>query len=269
MLIYSLLCCFSLLPIERFQPIDHPTFEEGKPTEQIQVNRRFSKKGNVQTILIPSGPFMMGGKGFNEAPPRRIFLDSYFIGKTDVTVAQFKAYCIDKHIDFSKFEKPMWGWIDNHPMVNITWQQARDYCKWAGGDLPSEAQWEKAARGEDGRIYPWGNKFDRRRLWTSKTDNGQASSTVAVGSFPTGSSPSGCLDMAGNVLQWCLDWFSVDSYSSQPSRNPHGPKFGGMRVLRCGSLINYDPDNFRCSHRYYDVPANRNFYTGFRLAAPR
>ena len=218
-------------------------------------------------VLVRAGPFIMGGKGFNETPQRKVFLDTYQIGKNDVTVGQFKAYCKYQRIDFSKFEKPQWGWIDSHPMVNVSWQEARDFCKWAGGDLPTEAQWERAARGADGRTYPWGNVFDRNRLWSSKTDQRQASSTAAVGSFPMGASPIGCLDMAGNVLQWCSDWFGADSYSTQPRRNPHGPKFGGMRVLRGGSFVNFDPGNFRCAYRYYDIPTNRNFFTGFRLAS--
>ena len=114
-------------------------------------------KTGAEMILIPEGEFLMGGTAAGERPIRRVFLDAYRIGKNPVTAGEFMAYCENRKIDSCKFARLRWGWIDDHPMVRVNWQEARDFCIWAGGDLPTEAQWEKAARGADGREYPWGN----------------------------------------------------------------------------------------------------------------
>jgi formylglycine-generating enzyme required for sulfatase activity len=221
-----------------------------------------------EMILVPEGEFTMGDDRFDdEKPQRRVFLDAYLIGKNPVTVGEFKGYCADQGIDFSKFPGPHWGWLDNHPMVNVTWDQARAYCKWAGGDLPTEAQWEKAARGTDGREYPWGNEWDDSRLQCSNTRFGEAKSTAAVGSYPSGASPYGCLDMAGNVWDWCLDWYQAD-YSGLSDRNPTGPETGSRHVLRGGSWRSDDPDFFRSAYRFYSPPTNQYGYRGFRLSRP-
>ena len=133
-------------------------------------------------VLIPSGEFTMGSDFIEDEEPERIvFLDTYLIGKCPVTVGHYAAYCKDQHIDFAEFREPDWGWKSDHPMVNISWQKARDFCLWAGGDLPTEAQWEKAARGPNGLKYPWGNEFDDSKLWCSVRI--QKHSTASVGSY--------------------------------------------------------------------------------------
>ncbi len=225
-----------------------------------------SRNGNVEMILIPAGEFAMGSSRGMESPQRKVYLDAYMIGKYDVTVGQFKAYCAAKRISFSQFAPPTWGWIDSHPMVNVSWQEARNYCKWAGGDLPTEAQWEKAARGTDGREFPWGQAFDPSRLWRSTAHEADALSTIPVGKFPSGASPYGCLDIVGNVWQWCLDW-SGPNYSGQPDRNPTGPDTGEYRVLRGGSWNWNKPDLFRCAFHHGDDPIIHISDVGFRLAS--
>ena len=152
------------------------------------------------------------------------------------TVAQFRAYCEENGINFSGFKAPPWGWIDSHPMVNVTWEDAGRFCIWAGGNFPTEAQWERAARGDkDPREYPWGNEFDANRLQCSRSEVGDANSTAPAGSHPSGASPFGCLDMAGNVWQWCMG-SEEESYAGQPNRNPTDMgNFGTTRAIRGGS----------------------------------
>ena len=232
-----------------------------------RYQKPMSKRGNIEMILIPAGTFTMGSnESDNEKPPHEVFLDSYTISKNLITVAQFRTYCSDAGVDFKKFIAPSWGWIDDHPMVNVSWEEAHDYCIWAGGNLPTEAQWEKAARGNDGRRYPWGNEFDPSKLWYSKSAYGDAKSTAPVGLFASGASPYGCFNMAGNALQWCLDWYDT-GYSALPGqRNPTGPASATSRVLRGGSWYGTIPASFRSARRTYDDPTNRDNNVGFRLS---
>lgn len=224
-------------------------------------------KTGAEMILIPEGDFLMGGATAKEGPARRVFLDAYRIGKNPVTVGEFMAYCGEAGIDRSKFPRPKWGWSDKHPMVRVTWQEARDFCLWAGGDLPTEAQWEKAARGTDGRDYPWGNEWDPSRCRHSRRTVGDARSTSPVGSYPSGASPFGCLDMAGNVWEWCRDWYA-EGYAGQPRLNPTGPENGTSRVMRGGSWFYRDPKNFRTTSRKHLGPWFHNNDRGFRPAGP-
>ena len=221
-------------------------------------------RAKLDLISIPAGEFTMGSDSGDddEKPVRQVYLDAYKISKNLVTVAQFRLYCevTGYKFDWDK-DKPDWGWKDDHPMVGVTWEEARAFCRWAGGDLPTEAQWEKAARGTDSRGYPWGNTWDE-----SKCQN-NASMTCPVGSFPQGASSYGVLDMAGNVWEWCSDWYQ-DSYSGISDRNPSGPASGERRVLRGGCWCNSTPDFFRSAHRGDVVPVSRDTFDGFRFAGP-
>lgn len=216
-------------------------------------------------ILIPEGPFIMGGPGGDEKPIREVFLDAYRIGKFPVTVGAYRLYCEAQNIDFAKFPRPKWGWLDDHPMVRVTWHEARDYCLWAGGDLPSEAQWEKAARGTNGQLYPWGDEWEPTACHRSRLTAGDALSTAPVDAYPMGASPYGCLDMVGNVWEWCLDWYA-ESYAGLAARNPTGPNHGVSRVMRGGSWFYRDRKHFRATSRKHLGPQFHNYDRGFRLA---
>jgi formylglycine-generating enzyme required for sulfatase activity len=212
-------------------------------------------------VYVPAGKFVMGSKWprGNATPVRAVYLDAFRIGKTDVTVGQFRAYskATGLHYDWAA-HMPAWGWHDDHPMVNVTWSEARTFCKWAGGDLPTEAQWEKAARGADGRTYPWGNRWDKTKCAITVppggvvTTTGQLKGTMPVGSHPTGPSPYGCLDMAGNVWQLCRDRYG--RYDPRATRNPVGTSSSiSQRVLRGGCWdINAD-DRYR---QVISIPRN-------------
>ena len=134
-------------------------------------------------------------------------------------------------------------------MVNVVWDEAFAYAQWANVWLPTESQWEKAARGTDGRKYPWGEMWDPSRCAHSENQLGDLGSTKPVGSYPSGGSPYGALDMAGNVWEWCADWYDAEYYRISPLDNPEGPSSGQLRVLRGGSWCDIDARSFRVANR--------------------
>jgi formylglycine-generating enzyme required for sulfatase activity len=258
-------------------------------------------------VFVPAGEFIMGspeGEGLdNEHPQRTVYLNAFYIGKYEVTNRQFSQF-VDATGYSTDAEKSGWGWAwtggdwkevegadwrhprgpgssiedkMDHPVVQVSWNDANAYCQWVGKRLPTEAEWEKAARGTDGRTYPWGNSApDGSKLnycdvncelgWKdSSTDDGYTD-TAPVGHYEAGKSPYGAYGMAGNVWEWVADWYEADYYSKAPGRNPQGPDSGEKRVLRGGSWFGYQGDA-RCADRYGGVPDVRISYFGFRVAA--
>ncbi len=217
-------------------------------------------RDGAQMVWVPAGYFSMGSTNPNSIgePRRNIYLDGYWMYKYEVTVAQYRMYCIKTGTQMPT--PPSWGWINNHPIVNVNWQDAADYAKWAGVFLPTEAQWEKAARGTDLREYPWGN------VWYASKCNQTSTMTQPVGSYPAGASPYGCMDMTGNVWEWCADWFQFAYTDSVPTKNPTGPVFGEYRMQRGGGY-DLDGNNYgRCSFRCRLTTTVRNPGSGFRCA---
>lgn len=214
-------------------------------------------------VYVPAGGFTMGSsKNRDSLFQHDVYLDGYWMYKTEVTVAQYRKYC--EAVELEMPIAPQWGWKGDHPIVNVSWDDARGYCEWAGVSLPTEAQWEKAARGTDGRTYPWGNEFDASKCVCSP-DN-MRKSTAPVGSCPSGASPYGCLDMAGNVWEWCADWQNDDYYVNAIPVNPPGPETGTYRVLRGGGWYFSSENYFRCALRSMQVRSRRYMNIGFRCA---
>jgi formylglycine-generating enzyme required for sulfatase activity len=217
-------------------------------------------------VYVPAGSFEMGrtdGAGF-EQPVHTVTLEGYWIDRTEVTNLQYlhcvaAGACTPPSRSDSLTRDTYYGdrTYANYPVISLDWQQAADYCEWAGARLPTEAEWEHAARGPEGHVYPWGDTFDGTRLnycdascplrhSDSAFDDGHAD-TAPVGSFPTGASWCGALDLAGNIAEWVADF--VNPYPSEDVVNPTGPADGYRHVIRGGSW--YDNEVYTLSHRRF------------------
>jgi sulfatase modifying factor 1 len=258
---------------------------------------------------VPAGEFVMGSPrgsdGFeDEQPQRRVYLSGFRIDVREVTNADYEKFVratghrmpANANPSSSLWEnnEPLAGSAD-HPVVNVSWDDAVAYCLWRGKRLPTEAEWEKAARGTDGRRYPWGNEWDYQlansaSFWAGKTvefasgdewnafwmkgDGARISRerglkgevlTLPVGSFPTAVSPYGVLDMAGNASEWVQDWYDPNYYTRAPLSDPAGPERGAVKVQRGGSWLK-PALSMRTTDRDYGDPNSRPSGAGFRCA---
>lgn len=208
------------------------------------------------------------------APEHKVFVDAFWIDKYEVTNGQYSK-CVDAkkcsrieiitkaHYDDSpNFGSPQ---FDSYPVIYSFWDDADSYCKWAGKRLPTEAEWEKAARGTDARIYPWGNAFDGTKLNSSIVADAYTT-TAPVGSFPSGVSPYGVYDMAGNVWEYVADWYAKDYYKSSPAINPKGPPTSAEHVVRGGSWDSGKTDIYTVTRTFFWPPEARFGDLGFRCA---
>lgn len=232
-----------------------------------------NERDGAELLWIPAGEFLRGspeGKGAgDERPQKKVTLDGYWIYKTPVTLAQYKKFC---EATGKKFE-PTWGQgmhagskaDDGAYPAQASWYEAEAYAKAMGAALPSEAQWEKAARGADGREYPWGNAWESAQCASMEETVYKFSAGFRpVGRYPQGASPYGVLDMAGNVWEWVADWYKYDYYQEAPNRNPTGPALGTHKVLRGGCSL-YDERFCRGAARFINPPQVRDWTpTGFR-----
>lgn len=255
-------------------------------------------------VDVPAGDFWMGCNksvdsecDSNEYPYRKVYLSAFKIDRTEVTVAQFSECVKAGRCSSNGLNTPYWNgksqmswkWAcnwgqgrDDHPINCVDWRQAKTYCEWAGKRLPTEAEWEKAARGTDGRKYSWGNTgfgtaknvaniadetaHKKHSDWSyAKGYTDGYEGTSPVGSFPKGASPYGVLDMMGNVWEWVSDWYGSDYYKNGSTRNPTGPSSGPSRVLRSGSWFDI-PNGNRTSNRLSYDPKARSVNFGFRCA---
>ena len=220
-------------------------------------------------VLVPAGEFLMGSstEEADERPERRIYLDAFFMDQNETTVGQYASFLeATSHnapLEWSIMSRPM---HQRRPVVNVDWADADAYCTWAGKRLPTETEWEKAARGTDGRIYPWGNESPttlHANLRKERWSNHYVLSTV--GSYEAGKSPYGIYDMAGNVWEWVSDWYDAEYYETAPLQNPTGPARGTSKMVRGGSWGSR-AEGLRSAERETHVPSFQGYGTGFRCA---
>ncbi len=262
--------------------------EAPSPTETPPLADVYIGQDGVKMNLIPAGPFLMGSTDSevdqaislcrqsrdndscarsefaSEMPQHSVTLSDYYIDVTEITNAQYQACvntgaCNPPGSSNSYYGRSQYA---AYPVVGVTWFDARDYCIWVGERLPTEAEWEKAARGDDGRLFPWGNTFNSNR---ANTQDRGTQSLLPVGQYANGASPYGILDMAGSVWEYVEDWFDPNYYANSPTQDPHGPSSSpsGERVLRSGSYANYQ-HYARIANRGSVPPGTSTEFRGFR-----
>jgi formylglycine-generating enzyme required for sulfatase activity/predicted Ser/Thr protein kinase len=281
----------SATPTDTATPI--PTVDPLLPPACTRTGQKWTSPADSMTLVcVPAGSFTMGttqGED-DEEPAHRVTLDAFWIDSTEVTNAQFADFLnllpdytvVDFTVTVEKrpfymLDNPTLGWTDRitytksnfkaidqylyHPVVMVTWLGAEAYCKSVGRRLPTEAEWEKAARGETGDLYPWGNSW-----LNSNANSGQYDAykqTAPIGSFPEGISPYGAFDMIGNVWEWTADWYDPEYYSYSPGDNPTGAQTGIERVMRGGAWVNLSKDMKATTRGIYG-PWGSWLHIGFR-----
>jgi len=227
---------------------------------------RKDPKDDSTLVLIPGGEFMMGSDEFSvERPPHLVKVDPFWIGQTAVTNAMYGRFQAETGHRARDFENDALYNAADQPAVGVDYDDAAAYCRWAGGRLPTEAEWEFAARGTDGRTYPWGNAAPDRKQAVYGLVYGKGGRAAPAGSTPGDVSPFGVLDMAGNVLEWCADWYApYPADSAGPLENPGGPPQGNRRIMR-GGCWTYQAQSLRVTERLLTVPHQKLSYAGFRM----
>jgi formylglycine-generating enzyme required for sulfatase activity len=269
-----------------------PDLKKVGPTAQVQNTEaeltigssKISPQDGMVMFYVPAGEFEMGyadGKA-DEKPVHTVYLDAFWIDQTEITNGKYlmcvaagacnqpvqgahTALRVDSSTRDFYYGNPEYN---EYPVAYANRTQAEEYCRWAGRRLPTEAEWENAARGTDGRLYPWGNEPPNETLLNY---DGNLGDTTKVGSYPAGASPYGALDMAGNMWEWTADYYSADYYSKSLVNNPQGPDTGSVYVERGGSWrLSERP--VRSTYRHHYIPPilgstiNSHNYDGFRCA---
>ncbi len=255
--------------------LDRAYAKTDNPTEIIG-------KDTAPMVLVPEGVFPMGvpsgarDGGVDERPNHDVFLDTFYIDKYEVTNGRYLQFVTETgHRTPQHPTDPSKGlWQGNImpesivdlPVINVDWYDADAYCKWAEKRLPTEAEWEKAAKGPNDWRFPWGDvePTDKHLNYNQVTWRGETT-LVPVGIYEAGKSPYGAYDMAGNVWEWVADWYDSQYYSKSPDRNPKGPQAGGYKVLRSSGWQGETPQA-RIFTRIMSKPLDRNHSTGFRCA---
>jgi formylglycine-generating enzyme required for sulfatase activity len=258
------------------------------PSGEVTCVPTVTPSAPANMILVTAGEFLMGstdadidqaqswsGKSRyefeDESPQHTVYLDAYYIDKFEVTNAQFEAFVnatgyrttAEEKGEINTWQLAYTHGMDSYPVVWMSWYDADAYCKWAGKRLPTEAEWEKAARGDLGRIFPWGNEWDPTKANAGETGYGH---TMPIGSFPSGFSYYGARDMAGNVWEWVADWWDPNYYSVSATRNPRGPLTPTQNKILRGGAFGNALWQLRAAHRHTSGPDGYAPDHGFRCA---
>ncbi len=244
-------------------------FNIGRPSSNIPVDVKISNVDGMTQVYVPAGEFMMGDNGdpkSREYPLHPVYLNGYWMDQVEVTNAMYET-CVNSGECFPPVPRlnPYYGnWIyRNLPVVYVNWYGAELYCAWTGRHLPTEAEWEKAARGTDARYYSWGNSRATPRL--ANFAEALIGEPLSAYRYPLGASPYGVLNMGGNVREWTSDWFFNKFYLNSPYKNPTGPETGTERSLR-GGAYDAQEDDITTFRRYKHEPDSAGLSRGFRCA---
>ncbi len=254
-------------PLWRSTPLPTPENVYNHPPVYNPYNQ-------MELVYVPAGDFIMGASAHDsdrepsEEPQHTVYLDTFWISKTQITNSMFNA-CVNagicqysaSHTTNPRYLDPFYA---SHPVVYISWDMAQTYCAWTGGRLPTEAEWEKAARGTEGARYAWGEERPRLKFVNAGNFYG---TTTAVGMFPYGQSPYGALDMGGNVREWVSDWYDPNYFQHSPASNPQGPETGEKKVLK-GACYSDEIRYCRPSNRLAHEPGSPGAVRGFRCVYP-
>jgi len=268
-------------------PTDTPTLTPvpQTPTPTLGIGSTLVReKDGMEMVYVPGGTFQMGStdeeidtmakdSGFErgwfsiEQPPHPVTLDAFWIDRTEITNSQY-ARCVADDTCSPPSESGSYSrdsyygdsQYDDYPVIWVSWDDADTYCKWAGGRLPTEAEWEYAAGGPDSLTYPWGNDAPNDTLLNMYEFN--VGDTTQVGAYPDGASWVGAMDMAGNVEEWVKDWYG--EYPSEAQTNPKGPETGDSKVLRGGSWLSPGAEYVRAACRTFNSPDYSEIHKGFR-----
>ena len=262
---FLILLLIGMLASAEFAQAQLELLRKSRPVEQ-------AASADTPMVEIPAGEFAMGLDGMqaleDERPMHRVWVGHFSMDLHEVATAQYAEFLTATH----RLEPWQWNTVDlsqhgDRPVIGVDWSDADAYCRWKGKRLPTEAEWEKSARGMDGRLYPWGNQVPRKGLANFALGARFSYSQVLmpVQSYELGKSPYGLYHMAGNVWEWVEDWYAVNYYEVSPERNPQGPEEGQFRVLRGGSWSDL-PKYLLTYGRFKLPPETRNSYTGFRCA---
>lgn len=275
--IYSCLVVGMIAILSSVEAADSPSLK-GSPQQSVGA---IKGKDGAPMLLVPAGPFLMGSNDGlpNERPEHTVTIKAFYIDQYEVTAGRYQKYVeLGKHEPPAPADDDAGRSLDDRPVVGVTWTEAAAYCAWAGKRLPSEAEWEKAARGTDGRRYPWGEMQPfvdianyNRGIWVSEAitlvpvGSGLEGMSVRHGLKEGGKSPYGLAHMAGNAAEWVNDWYDREYYQQSPDANPSGPKSGEKRVLRGGSWADL-PTALRVTARFSAEPDFDDRTIGFRCA---
>ncbi|MBI4400493.1 MAG: SUMF1/EgtB/PvdO family nonheme iron enzyme [Nitrospirae bacterium] len=255
---------------------DKPVRDPWAP--EVEAERLAAMTVPEGMVRVPAGWFRMGSDphadpdaGPQEQPQQWVYLDAFAIDRYEVSNVQYLRFVLATGAPWPPYWKsdPFPDKMASHPVIGVSWEEADAYCRWAGKRLPTEAEWEKAARGTDGRLYPWGNQpagWGRSNIAHPGSKRGIKYPPLAnVDRYERGVSPYGAYQMAGNVAEWVADWFDPESYQHETHYNPEGPVVGQEKVFRGGSW-NEDPEVARSAGRGARAPDHRSYLIGFRCA---